>query len=54
MALLFAAGVMNLFWVAVISLFVMAEKVLARGELLGNLVGVALVIAGIVVMARLF
>ena len=54
MALLFVAGVMNLFWVAVIALFVMAEKVLVRGELLGHVTGVALVIAGIALMARLW
>ena len=42
MALLFVAGVMNLFWVAVIALFVMAEKILAKGELLGHVAGIAL------------
>lgn len=52
MALLFVAGVMNLFWVAVIALFVMAEKILARGELFGRVTGVALVAAGILLMAR--
>jgi predicted metal-binding membrane protein len=54
MALLFVAGVMNLLWVAVIALFVMAEKILVRGELLGHVTGVALVTAGIVLMARLW
>lgn len=51
MALLFVAGVMNLLWVAVIALFVMAEKILARGELLGHVAGIALVTAGIALMA---
>jgi len=54
MALLFVAGVMNLFWVAVIALFVMAEKILARGELLGHVAGIALVAAGLALMARLW
>ena len=54
MALLFVAGVMNLFWVVVIALFVMAEKILVRGELLGHVTGVALVAAGIALMARLW
>lgn len=54
MALLFVTGVMNLFWVAVIALFVMAEKILVRGELLGHITGVALVTAGVVLMARLW
>jgi predicted metal-binding membrane protein len=54
MALLFVAGVMNLFWVAIIALFVMAEKILAKGELLGHVAGIALVTAGIALMARLW
>ena len=53
MALLFVAGVMNLFWVAVIALFVMAEKILAKGELLGHIAGIALVMAGVAMMAHL-
>jgi predicted metal-binding membrane protein len=54
MALLFVVGAMNLFWVAVISLFVMAEKILVRGDLLGHVTGVALVTAGVALMARLW
>lgn len=52
MALLFVAGVMNLLWVAAIAVFVMAEKTLPRGELLGHVTGVALVAAGVALMAR--
>jgi predicted metal-binding membrane protein len=54
MALLFVVGVMNLLWIAVIALFVMAEKILPRGELLGHIGGVALVTAGIAVMTKLW
>src|SRR4029077_6614172 len=54
MALLFVAGVMNLFWVAVIALFVMAEKILSKGELLGHIAGIALVMAGVAMMAHLW
>lgn len=54
MALLFVAGVMNLLWVAAIALFVMAEKILVRGELLGRVMGAALVTAGVMLMARLW
>src|ERR1700674_1913712 len=54
MALLFVAGVMNLLWVAVIALFVMAEKTLPRGELLGHVTGVALVAAGVGLIARVW
>jgi predicted metal-binding membrane protein len=53
MALLFVAGVMNLLWVAVISLFVMAEKIVPRGELIARIGGATMVIAGIVLIARL-
>ena len=54
MALLFVAGVMNLLGVAVIAIFVMAEKSLPRGELLGHVTGVALVVAGVGRMARVW
>jgi len=54
MALLFVAGVMNLFWVAVIALFVMAEKISAKGELLARVAGIALMIAGAALMAHLW
>jgi predicted metal-binding membrane protein len=54
MALLFVAGVMNLLWVAVIALFVMAEKTLARGELLGHLAGIVLVTSGVALAARVW
>jgi predicted metal-binding membrane protein len=52
MALLFVAGVMNLLWVAVIALFVLAEKTLPRAELLSRVTGAALVAAGVGLMAR--
>jgi predicted metal-binding membrane protein len=54
MALLFVVGVMNLFWVALIALFVMAEKMLVRGQLLGHLAGVLLVTAGIALVVRVW
>lgn len=46
MALLFVAGVMNLLWVAAIAAFVVVEKVAPRGELVGHIAGVALIVAG--------
>jgi predicted metal-binding membrane protein len=42
MALLFVGGVMNLAWVAVLTLFVLAEKIIARGPWLSRLSGVLL------------
>ena len=47
MSLLFVAGVMNLLWVAVIALAVLAEKVLPYGDRAGRLAGAALVIGGL-------
>ena len=47
MLLLFAAGVMNLLWVAVIAGYVLVEKLLPGGRLIGRLAGVALVAAGV-------
>jgi predicted metal-binding membrane protein len=52
MALLFVAGVMNLFWVAVIALLVMAEKLLPKGEVLGYIIGAGLVAAGVAYIAK--
>lgn len=46
MALLFVAGVMNLLWVAAIAAFVLVEKVAPRGELVGRIAGVVLIVAG--------
>jgi len=46
MALLFVAGVMNLVWVAVIASFVLIEKLARRGDWLGRLGGLALVVWG--------
>ena len=54
MALLFVAGVMNLFWVAVIALLVMAEKILPKGEILGYIAGIALVAAGVMRITNLW
>ena len=52
MALLFVAGVMNLLWVAAIAVTVLVEKVVPRGDLVGRLAGVALVAAGVLLLAR--
>ena len=52
MALLFVAGVMNLLWIAAIAVAVLVEKVMPRGDLVGRLAGVALVVAGVLLVAR--
>jgi predicted metal-binding membrane protein len=50
MALLFVAGVMNLFWMAAITAFVLIEKLTSRGETFGRVIGVGLIIWGILVI----
>jgi len=50
MALLFVAGVMNLLWMAVITVFVLLEKVMPKGELFGKVGGVGMVIWGAVLI----
>ena len=46
MALLFVAGVMNLFWIAGLSALVLAEKVLPFGRLVSRLAGIAFIAGG--------
>ena len=50
MALLFVAGVMNLFWMAAITAFVLIEKLAPNGDLFGRVVGIVLIVWGILVL----
>lgn len=50
MALLFVGGVMNLAWIAALTLLVLAEKHLPGGRWLGRAAGVVLVVWGIAVL----
>ncbi len=52
MGLLFFGGVMNLLWIAAITLFVLAEKVLPFGATAGRWSGVAMMLAGAFVAVR--
>ena len=52
MALLFVAGVMNIWWVAIIAVFVLLEKVLPRGLFVGKVTGVFLAVWGVWMMLR--
>ena len=47
MALLFAAGVMNLVWIVTLAVAVLVEKVVPGGDLVGRVAGVLLVGAGL-------
>ena len=44
--MLFVLGVMNLVWVAVLTIVVLAEKVLPRGEIISRCLGVVLIVWG--------
>ncbi|WP_124382126.1 DUF2182 domain-containing protein [Ralstonia sp. SET104] len=44
MALLFVGGIMNLVWIAALSLLVFVEKVLPGGERVGHVLGAALIV----------
>jgi predicted metal-binding membrane protein len=50
MALLFVGGVMNLAWIALLTLLVLAEKLVPRGRRIGLAVGVALIAWGVVIV----
>ena len=52
MVLFFVVGVMNLLWVATMTLLVLAEKVVPRGEIVGRAAGGVLVIAGLVLLGQ--
>jgi predicted metal-binding membrane protein len=51
MALLFVGGVMNLAWVAVLAVFVLAEK-MTRGPWLSRISGVVLLVWAVWVASR--
>jgi predicted metal-binding membrane protein len=52
MLLLFVGGVMNVLWVAGITVVVVVEKLLSRGRSVQRVVGTGLVLAAIVVLVR--
>ena len=54
MALLFVAGVMNIWWVAIISALVLVEKIAPKGLWLGRFAGVFLAAWGVWLMAAAF
>jgi predicted metal-binding membrane protein len=51
MGLLFVAGVMNLLWIAAIAGFVLVEKVLPGGRIVGRVAGAVLVVWGLLTVA---
>jgi predicted metal-binding membrane protein len=53
MALLFVGGVMNLWWVVGIALYVFLEKVVPAGPWLSRMLGAALMLAAVALAAPL-
>ena len=53
MSLLFVGGVMNLIWIAGLSIFVLVEKLLPQGRGVGYLLGAVLAVCGFVLLADL-
>jgi predicted metal-binding membrane protein len=43
MALLFVGGIMNLYWIVGIALYVLAEKIVPNGRLLSRVTGVGMI-----------
>jgi predicted metal-binding membrane protein len=54
MGLLFVGGVMNLLWVAAITIFVLIEKAAPHGDLVGRICGVVLLLKGAFVIFHFF
>jgi predicted metal-binding membrane protein len=50
MVLLFVGGVMNLAWIAVLSLLVLAEKLLPAGRWVGRGAGIVLIVWGVAIL----
>ncbi len=50
MALLFVGGVMNPYWIVALTLYVVVEKQFLRGERIGKVAGVVLVLAGLLML----
>jgi predicted metal-binding membrane protein len=54
MALLFVGGVMNLLWIAGLTIFVLLEKIIPTGRLVPRLAGAAMAAAGLFLLYRTF
>jgi predicted metal-binding membrane protein len=52
MMLLFVSGIMNIFWIAVITLFVVLEKVIPKVKFVSPVAGISLIAFGIIILLR--
>jgi predicted metal-binding membrane protein len=50
MVLLFVGGVMNIWWITAIAVYVAVEKLASRGRRLARMLAVALIVAGIALL----
>jgi predicted metal-binding membrane protein len=54
MALLFVGGVMNLLWIAGLTIFVLLEKIIPTGRLVPRLAGATMAVVGLFLLYRAF
>ena len=54
MALLFVGGVMNLLWIAALTIFILLEKIVPTGRLIPRLAGAAMFATGLFLLYRSF
>jgi predicted metal-binding membrane protein len=52
MALLFVGGIMNVLWIAALSVLVLLEKILSSGRIFLRAVGLVLITAGAIFLYR--
>ena len=52
MALVFFGGVMNLWWIGGLTLFVLLEKILPFGASAGRIMGAVVAVCGLLVLVR--
>ena len=52
MGLLFFGGIMNLYWIAGLALFILLEKTMPRGNWLARIAGIAAAVWGVIILAR--
>lgn len=51
MALLFVGGVMNILWIALLTIFILLEKILPIGRILTRITGLGLIIGGAILLS---
>ena len=52
MILLFVSGIMNILWIAIITLFVVIEKILPPAKIISSISGISLIVFGIIILLQ--